>query len=76
MKHIVIAHDTVPLRLWIFYSHLLDDISNSLILRVNFFSLIYLNFHRLVVSRYRDPQVQVAKNYSYFINSDINICKF
>ena len=28
--------------------------------------LIYLNFHPLeVVSRYRDPQLQVAKNYVY-----------
>ena len=27
--------------------------------------LIYLNFHPLeVVSRYRDPQLQVAENYS------------
>ena len=29
--------------------------------------LYYLNFHPLeVVSRYRDPQLQVAENYSYF----------
>ena len=33
------------------------------------FSLLYLNFHRLeVVSRYRDPQLQVGENYSYLFN--------
>ena len=31
--------------------------------------LIYLNFHPLeVVSRYRDPQLQVAENYSFLFN--------
>ena len=31
--------------------------------------LIYLNFQPLeVVSRYRDPQLQVAENYSYLFN--------
>ena len=31
--------------------------------------LIYLNFHPLeVVSRYRDPQLQVGENYSYLFN--------
>ena len=39
--------------------------------------LIYLNFHTLeVVSRYRDPQLQVAENYSYLFNLRPNICKF
>ena len=39
--------------------------------------LIYLNFHPLkVVSRYRDPQLQVAKNYSYLLNLSINIWQF
>ena len=29
---------------------------------------MYLNFHPLeVVSRYRDPQVQVGENYSYIL---------
>ena len=31
--------------------------------------IIYLNFHPLeVVSRYRDPQLQVGGNYSYLLN--------
>ena len=31
--------------------------------------LIYLNFHPLeVVSGYRDPQLQVAENYSHLFN--------
>ena len=39
--------------------------------------LINLNFQPLeVVSRYRDPQFQVAENYSYFFNLRPNICKF
>ena len=39
--------------------------------------LLYLNFHPLeVVSRYRDPQLQVAENYSYLFNLSSNICKF
>ena len=34
-----------------------------------------LNFHPLVVvSRYRDPQLHVAENYSYFFNLRTNIC--
>ena len=38
--------------------------------------LIYLNFQPLeVVSRYRDPQLQVAENYSYLFNLSTNICK-
>ena len=38
--------------------------------------LIYLNFHLLkIVSRYRDPQLQVAENYSYLFNLSTNICK-
>ena len=38
--------------------------------------LIYLNFHPLeVVFRYRDPQPQVAENYSYLFNLDTHICK-
>ena len=36
-----------------------------------------LNFHPpKVVSRYRDPQLQVAENYSYLINLGPDICKF
>ena len=36
-----------------------------------------LNFHPLeVVYRYRDPQLQVAKNYSYLFHLSINICKY
>ena len=35
-----------------------------------------LNFYPLgVVYRYRDPQLQVAKNYSYLFNLSRNICK-
>ena len=35
-----------------------------------------LIFHPLeVVSRYRDPQLQVAENYSYLFNFRRNICK-
>ena len=38
--------------------------------------VIYLNFQPLeVVSRYRDPQLQVAENYKYLINLNSNICK-
>ena len=38
--------------------------------------LIYLNFQPLeVVSRYRDPQLQVAENYSYWLNLSTNIHK-
>ena len=38
--------------------------------------VIYLNFQPLeVVSRYRDPQLQVAENYSYLFNLHTNICK-
>ena len=38
--------------------------------------LIYLNFHPLeVVSRYRDPQLQVSENYSYLFNFSTSICK-
>ena len=38
--------------------------------------LIYLNFYpREVVSRYRDPQLQVAENYTYMFNLSTNICK-
>ena len=34
----------------------------------------YLNFHPLeVVSRYRDPQLQVAQNYFYLFNLSTNI---
>ena len=37
---------------------------------------IYLNFQPLeVVSCYRDPQLQVAENYSYLFNLGTNICK-
>ena len=33
------------------------------------YKYIYLNFHALeVVSRYRDPQLQVGENHSYFYN--------
>ena len=38
--------------------------------------LIYLNFRQIkVVSRYRDPQLQVAENYSYLFNLKPNIYK-
>ena len=38
--------------------------------------LIYLNFQSLeVVSRYCDPQLQVAENYWYLLNLSTNICK-
>ena len=38
--------------------------------------LIYLKFQPLeVVSRYRDPQPQVAEKYSYLFNLTKNICK-
>ena len=37
---------------------------------------IYLNFQpREVVSRYRDPQPQVAENTTYLFNLSTNICK-
>ena len=36
----------------------------------------YLNFPPLKFSsRYRDPQLQVADNYSYLFNLNTNICK-
>ena len=39
--------------------------------------LIYLNFEPLeVVSRYRDPQLQVVENYSYMFNLKPDINKF
>ena len=39
--------------------------------------VIYLFFQPLeVVSRYRDPQPQVAENYSYLFDLNTNICKF
>ena len=39
--------------------------------------LSYLNFHPLkVVSRYREPQLQVGENYSYLFNLRSNICKY
>ena len=39
--------------------------------------LIYLNFQPLeVVSRYRDPQPQVVKNYSYLFNLRLSIYKY
>ena len=34
----------------------------------------YLNYHPLeVVSRYRDPQLEVGENYSYLFNLRVNI---
>ena len=37
--------------------------------------LIYLNFHTLeVVSRYRDTQLQVGENYSYFFYLRFILC--
>ena len=39
--------------------------------------LIYLNFQPLeVVSRYRDPQPEVAENYSYLFNLRLSIYKY
>ena len=38
--------------------------------------LCNLNFHPLeVVSRYRDPQLQVGENYSYLFSLGAHICK-
>ena len=38
--------------------------------------ILYLNFYPLqVVSRYRDPQLQLPKNYAYLINLRTNIYK-
>ena len=38
---------------------------------------MYLIIHPLeVVSRYRDPQLQVAENYSYLFSVSTNISKF
>ena len=35
-----------------------------------------LHFHRLkIVSRYRDPQLQVSENYQYWFNLRLNIWK-
>ena len=48
------------------------------VVRVNPYpaKLIYLNFHPLeVVSRYRDPQLQVAEKYTYLFNLSTNISK-
>ena len=43
----------------------------------NIIQLIYLIFYPLeVVSRYRDPQLQVGKNYSYLLNLIYILCKF
>ena len=47
----------------------------------DYFIMLYLYFHYLkchspeVMSRYRDPQVQVGENYSYLFNLRQNICK-
>ena len=39
--------------------------------------VVYLNFYPLkVVSRYRDPQHQVAENYSYLLNLSTNTYKY
>ena len=39
-------------------------------------SCLFLNFHPIeVVSRYRDPQLQVSENYPYLFNSSANILK-
>ena len=39
--------------------------------------LIYLIFHPLeVVSRCREPQLQVGENHSYLFNLSTSICKF
>ena len=41
-----------------------------------FLTLFLMNFQPLeVVSRYRDPQLQVAENYLYLFNLTPNICK-
>ena len=47
-----------------------DDNGKLRLERVNSYpaKLIYLNFHPLqVVSRYRDPQLQMGENYSLFV---------
>ena len=64
-----------------------EDEYGSLLLKLDIFTMtffvnpypakvIYLNFQSLeVVCRYRDPQLQVAENYSYLFNFITNICK-
>ena len=38
--------------------------------------LIFKKFHQLeVVSRYRDPQLQVGENHSYLCDFSTDICK-
>ena len=59
--HVVIGHHTL-----VFYLA-----RNMATLTVNTVraKLSYFNFHALeVVSRYRDPQLQVCENYSYLVN--------
>ena len=49
-----------------------------ILLRINPYlaKVFYLNFQPLeVASRYRDPQLQVAENYSYLFDLYTNICR-
>ena len=61
------------------FSHLLlsNCVLEGEIFQTKFiYMLIYLNFRPLeVVSRYRDPQLQVVENYSYLFNLSMNISK-
>ena len=62
------------------YSVSLGGIENKiwakLVSTLALISVIYLNFYPLeIVSRYRDPQLQVIENYSYVFNLSTNICK-
>ena len=58
-------HDMHEIEIQLFYpvKHECADLDN-------------LNFHPLeVVSRYRDPQLQVGENYPYLLNLGVQICK-
>ena len=42
--------------------------------RISTMKALHYNFHPFqVVSRYRDPQLQIGENYSYLLNSGVNI---
>ena len=54
----------------------IEDVEKMLLEPLSYAKLIHLNFHPLeVLSGYRDPQLQVAENYSYLFNLSRNICK-
>ena len=65
------------------FQHILDKITMRDLTRIiavssmllTRFPLFYLNFHPLdVASRYRDPQLQVGLNDSYWFNLEPKIC--